>query len=125
MGLTNADWIQVFLLLGKKYPPLIFPSLSRHANNLDALFTELIGNVNQDTEIAKLRSALSTVSRKANEQVQICLFRIKSLYTMILAINQPHFSDDKLKVRADFLAWDPSWGWIPNLCTGLTEECII
>ena len=102
MGLTDRDWIQVFLLLGEKYLPLIFPSLSRHGNNLDALFTELIGNVNQETEIAKLRSALSAVSRKANEQVQICLFRIKSLYTM--AINQPHFTDDKLQVRADFLA---------------------
>ena len=61
MGLTDADWIQGFFLLGKKYLTLIFPSLSRHGNNLDALFTELIGNVNQETEIAKLRSALSAV----------------------------------------------------------------
>ena len=49
MGLSDPDWIQVFLLLGKKYLPLIFPSLSRHGNNLDALFTELISNVNQET----------------------------------------------------------------------------
>ena len=56
MGLTDADWIQGFFLLGKKYLTLIFPSLSRHANDLDALFTELISNVNQETEIAKLRS---------------------------------------------------------------------
>ena len=77
MGLSDPDWIQVFLLLGKKYLPLIFPSLSRQGNNLDALFTELISNVNQETEIAKLRSALSEISRKANEQVQISLFRVK------------------------------------------------
>ena len=104
MGLTDRDWIQVFLLLGEKYLPLIFPSLSRHANDLDALFTELISNVNQETEITKLRSSLSAVSRKTNEQVQISLFRVKSLYTMILAINQPYFTDEKLQVRADFLA---------------------
>ena len=98
MGLSDPDWIQVFLLLGKKYLPLIFSSLSRHGYNLDALFTELILNVNQETEIAKIRSALSGISRKANEQVQISLFRVKSLYTMILAINHPNFTDDKLQV---------------------------
>ena len=104
MGLTTQDSIQTFLLLANKYLPLIFPSLSRHANNLEGLFTELVSNVNQENEILKLRSALSAVSRKANEQVQICLFKIKSLYTMILLINQPHFSDDKVQVRAYFLA---------------------
>ena len=94
----------MFLLLGKKHLPFIFPSLCRHGNNLDALFTELISNVNQETEIAKIRSALAGISRKANEQVQISLFRVKSLYTMILSINHPNFTDDKLQVRADFLA---------------------
>ena len=98
MGLTTQDWVQTYLLLAKKYLALIFQSLSRHANNLNALFTELVSNVNQEHEVAKLRSALSSISRKANEQIQICLFRVKSLYTMILSINQPHFSDDKLQV---------------------------
>ena len=54
MGLSDPDWIQVFLLLGKKHLPLIFPSLCRHGNNLDALFTELISNVNQETEVLYL-----------------------------------------------------------------------
>ena len=96
LGLSDPDWIQVFLLLGKKHLPLIFPSLCRHGNNLDALFTELISNVNQETKIAKIRSALSGISRKANEQVQISLFRVKSLYTMLLSINHPNFSEGVL-----------------------------
>ena len=84
---------------------------------MDGLFTELIGNVNQETEISKLHSALSAVSRKANKQVQICLFRIKSLYTRILATNQPHFSDDKLQVRVNF----PAISTIPHLVNPTTN----
>ena len=63
-----------------------------------------MANVNQEHEVAKLRNALNSISRKVSEQIQICLFRGKSLYTMILSINQPRFNDDKLQVRADFLA---------------------
>lgn len=104
IGLTSQDWVQTYLLLAKKYLTLIFPSLSRHANNLDALFKELDANVNQEQEVAKLQNALSSISRKVPEQVQICLFIVKTIYTMILSINQPHFNDEKLQVRADFLA---------------------
>ena len=118
MGLTNSDWIQVYLIMAKKHLPLIFTSLSRHSSNLNALFIELVSNINLENEIAKLRSAFWTISRKTSEQVHISVFRIKSLYLMILSINSPHFTDDKLQTRADYLALS----CIPHLVTANTNS---
>ena len=117
MGLTAEDFIQVFLILARKHLPLIFTSLSRHSSDLEALFLELISNINLDNEIAKLRSALCSIPRKTQEQIHIPVFRIKSLYQMILSINSPHFTEDKLQVRADFLALS----CIPHLVTQQTN----
>ena len=79
MALSSQDWIQVFLLLAQKHLPLSFTSLSRHSNNLDNLFLELIANINTDCEVAKLRSAICMITRKHQESVHIPVFRIKSL----------------------------------------------
>ena len=97
MGLTDEDWIQVYLLLAKKHLPLAFPSLSRHSCNLNALFLELVSNINLENELARLRAALCGISRKVSEQIHISVFRIKSLYQMVLSISCHHFSEDKLQ----------------------------
>ena len=39
MGLGEDDWCQVFLILCRKFLPLMITSLSRHVGNVDALFT--------------------------------------------------------------------------------------
>ena len=113
MGLTAEDFIQVFLILARKHLPLIFTSLSRHSSDVNAKILELISYINFDNKIAKLRSDLCSISRKPQEQIHIPVFRIKSLYQMILSINSPHFTEDKLQVRADFLALS----CIPHLVT--------
>ena len=90
--------------IGKKKLPLSFPALSRHSNNLDNLLLELIGQINTDTELAKLRAALCMISRKQTESVHIPILRIKSLYSMILSVSQPHLSEEKVTLRSDHLA---------------------
>ena len=67
MALLSSDRIQVFLLLAKNHLPLSFPALSRHANTLDSLFLELVGQINTDSESAKLRTALCMISRKQSD----------------------------------------------------------
>jgi hypothetical protein len=104
MGLCDADWISVFLMMAKKYLPLVFTSLSRHSVNADSLFQELVSQINLDNEVAKLRSALCTICRKHQDQIHISVFRIKSLYQMILSINQPHLTEEKIETRSDYLA---------------------
>ena len=67
MGLGENDWCQVFLILSRRFLPLIFTSLSRHVENVDALFTELASTINSDHEISKLRNGLNTITRKVTE----------------------------------------------------------
>jgi hypothetical protein len=104
MGLCNEDWVQIFLIMAKKYLPLVFTSLSRHSVDADSLFKELVSQINLDNETAKLRSALSSITRKTSDQIHISLFRIKSLYQMVLGINQAHLTEQKVETRAEFLA---------------------
>ena len=85
MALSNQDWNQVFSLCVQKY-------------------LELAANINTDCEIAELRSALCMIKRKHQKQVHIPVFRIKSLYHIILSLNQPHLSEEKIAIRSDHLA---------------------
>ena len=104
MGLGVSDWSQTFLILAKKFLPLVFSSLSRHSENLELLFTDLASTINSDHEIAKLRGGLNNVSRKCTEQVHVALYRIKAIYSMILAINNPQFTDAQCQTKSDHYA---------------------
>ena len=44
------------------------------------------------------------ISRKQTESVHIPVFRIKSLYSMILSVSQPHLTGEKITLRSDHLA---------------------
>ena len=101
MGLGENDWCQVFLILSREFLPLIFTSLSRHVENVDSLFTELVSTINSDHEISKLRNGLNTITRKVTEQIHVSLYRIKSTYSMILQINNPNFTDDQCQTKSD------------------------
>ena len=76
-------------------------SLSRHVGNVDALFTEMVGTINSDHEISKLRNALSTTTRKVTEQIHVSLYKIKSTYSMIVQINNPNFTDEQCQTKSD------------------------
>ena len=101
MGLGEDDWCQVFLILLRRFLPLMFTSLSRHVGNVDALFTEMVSTINSDHEISKLRNALSTTTRKVTEQIHVSLYKIKSAYSMILQINNPNFTDEQCQTKSD------------------------
>ena len=104
MGLGEADWCQIFLILSKRFLPLMASSLSRHIGDVDALFTELCSTINSDHEISKLRNALSTTTRKATEQIHNSLYKIKSAYSMILQISNPNFTDEQCQTKSDHYA---------------------
>ena len=73
MALSSQDWIQVFLLLAQKHLPLSFTSLSRHSNDLDNLFLELVANINTDCEVAKLGSGLCMIKENIkNKSTYLC-----------------------------------------------------
>ena len=100
LGLGDAGFITVFLNLSRKYLPFQFQSLSRHLNDCDKLFQELLSSVNCELEVSKIRQALSTIHRKTSQQIQGPIFRIKSLYQMLISINFPMMDQDKIELRS-------------------------
>ena len=61
-----------------------------------------MSSVNGELEVSKIRQALSTIHRKTTQQVQGPVFRVKSLYQMLISINFPMMDPDKIELRADY-----------------------
>ena len=68
---------------------------------VDGLFEQLVASVNEDAEIAKLRSSMSHILRKPGDSVQTPLYRLKTCYEMLLQINYPDLELEKIKIMAD------------------------
>ena len=83
MSLGTEAWIQLWLQLLKDYIPLSWGTLSRYSNDFNQLFACLVSLINSDIEIAKVRNALTKVSRSLGENVAIPVQKIKSLYVTL------------------------------------------
>ena len=102
MGLSESNWINVWLTLAKQHLPNDFQSLSRHSDNADALFVQMSASLNSENEIAKIRSALGQITRKPTEMLQSPLFKMRSFYEMLLSIEYPTMSKEVITIRADY-----------------------
>ena len=58
MGLSQENWVTVWLTLAKDHMANDFQALSRNSDDADALFIQLTASINSDNEIAKIRTAL-------------------------------------------------------------------
>ena len=101
MGLSQTNWITVWLTLAKQHMTNDFQALSRHSDNVDALFIQLSASINSENEIAKIRSALGQITRKPTELLQSPLFKMLSFYEMLLSIEYPAMTKDDIHLRAD------------------------
>ena len=101
IGLSNENWINVFLTLAKDYMPHDFQTLSRHSNNVDSLFMQLTASINSDFEISKIRTSLGQICRKPQELLQTALYKVLSLYTMLLSIEYPAMKEPAIRLKAD------------------------
>lgn len=104
MGLSQNLYVQLFLTFCKNFIPTAFQAVSRYSDDLDGLFTTMVSNVNSLHEVGKLRHSLSKLSRKPGETIAPVLFRLRSLYEMILAINFPSMTEAQIVLSADSYA---------------------
>ena len=97
-------------------------TLSKYSDEVDTLFEQIVGTVNADSEVAKLRTSMSHITRKPGESIQTPLYRLKTLYEMLIQINFPDLDIEKIKVRADNYACNCAKFLItPNTAKILTE----
>ena len=54
MGLSQENWVTVWLTLAKLNMSNDFQALSRHSDNVDALFIQMTASINSENEIAKI-----------------------------------------------------------------------
>ena len=76
-------------------------TLSKYSDDVDNLFEQIVGAVNADSEIAKIRTSLANITRRPGESIQTPLYRLKTLYEMLIQINFPDLNPEKAKIRAD------------------------
>ena len=100
MGLTDEQICEILLELCKKHVPHQYSSLARHTHNAAKLWLELASSLNNDVEESKVRKAISGVSRKVGEPINLALFDIKSLYDQLLDLTHPGLDPEEHDMKA-------------------------
>ena len=101
MCLSDGNWSTLFLTFAKNHMANDHQSLSQYSDNADTLFEEIVKSVNAESEIAKIRTSLANISRKPGESIQTPLYRLKTLYEMLISISLPTLDPEIIKIRAD------------------------
>ena len=104
MGLNDESCVTVLLEFSKIHLPLSYPTLSRLSNSADNLFYEISHEINLDVEESKIRKSLCGISRSQNESIHLPIFRIKSLFEMLVEIICPSLDSVKISARAEQLS---------------------
>ena len=106
LGLGFNQWNELILRFASKFCKELFPELVLRSENPrnNSCFFHLIDSVSSDFEISKLRSSLSTTTRKLNEPIFIVSIKLLSLYRAIIQMTFPGLKVEILEKRANHLA---------------------
>ena len=125
MCLSDSNWATLFLTFAKNHMANDHQTLSKYSDDLDNLFEGIVKSVNADSEIAKIRTSLSNISRKPGMSIQTPLYRLKSLYEMLISINLPNISTNDAKIRADYFACNVAKHLVTNNTAKIIADYII
>ena len=96
MCLSDANWSILFLSFRQLHMQNDHQNLSKYSDEVDTLFEQIVASVNADSEIAKLRTSMSHITRKPGESIQTPLYRLKTCYEMLIQINYPDLDVEKI-----------------------------
>ena len=102
--LSPKNWIALWLQFSQKHMQSTFHNLSRYSDDLEALFTTLISNINVDEELAKLRASMSKLHRDPKMPLQCPLYKLKTCYELLLGINFPLMDQEEILTKSDSYA---------------------
>ena len=100
-ALSDKNWIALWLQFAKRYMQSAYSNLSRYSDDLENLFNTLITNVNVDEELSKLRASMSKLHRDPKMPLQIPLYKLKSVYELLLGISFPLMDADEILTKSD------------------------
>ena len=123
-GLSDKNWIALWLQFSKKYMQSCYSNLSRYSDDLETLFTTLVTNVNVDEELAKLRAAMSRLHRDPKMPLQVPLYKLKSSYELLLGISFPLMDADEVLTKSDSYAVNSAKHFISKNTNAALESYI-
>ena len=105
-GFTEAAYTSLWLQFIKKYIENSYQAALTYSRNLNELFEFLLSLVDTETEISKLRSAISKITRKQEDPVSFSVLKMKSLTTSLLFMIDPNAPLSEVTKRASRAAVD-------------------
>ena len=99
-GFTEAAYTSLWLQFIKKYIENSYQAALTYSRNLNELFEFLLSLVDTETEITKLRNAISKITRKQEDPVSFSVLKMKSLTTSLLFMIDPTAQLSEVTKRA-------------------------
>ena len=105
-GFGEKQYISLFLDFIKTYIPTGYQSALVYSKHLAGLFEYIISLVSSDSEVVKVRKALSNVRRKPGENLNEVVLKVQALSYMLYTMLQPSKEDTLIQKRASRTAMD-------------------
>ena len=105
-GFGEKQYISLFLDFIKTYIPTGYQSALVYSKNLAGLFDYIISLVSSDSEVVKVRKALSNVRRKPGESLNEVVLKVQALSYMLYTMLSPSKEDTLIQKRASRTAMD-------------------
>ena len=99
-GFTEQAYTSLWLQFIKRYIENSYQAALTYSRNLNELFEFLLSLVDTETEITKLRNAISKIQRKQEDPVSFAVLKMKSLTTSLLFMIDPSASLAEVTKRA-------------------------
>ena len=105
-GFGTKQYISLLLDFIKNYIPTGYQTALVYAKDLGGLFDYVLGLVSSDSEVVKVRRALSNVRRKPGDSLNETVLKVKALTYMLYTMLSPTKEDSLLQKRASRAAMD-------------------
>ena len=105
-GFGEKQYISLFLDFIKTYLPTGYQSALVYSKHMAGLFEYIISLISSDSEVVKVRKALSNVRRKPGDSLNEVVLKVQALSYMLYTMLSPSKEDSLIQRRASHTAMD-------------------
>ena len=113
-GYSENAYSSLWLQFIKKYIKNSYQPALTYSRNLNELFSFLLSLVDTNSEITKIRCAISKITRKQEEPVSFAVLKLKSLTSSLLFMMDPTATVQNVSQRASRAAIDGLYSLITD-----------
>ena len=113
-GFTESAYSSLWMQFIKKYIKNSYQPALTYSRNLNELFTFLLSLVDTNSEITKIRNAISKITRKQEEPASFSVLKLKSLTSSLLFMMDPTATVQNVSQRSSRAAIDGLYSLITD-----------